>query len=211
MGLCVIAWLFKAFRVPVVTCALVAFGVLDPNLSAQSSEIVKPATLGGNVLDPQHRPTAGATVYLRAQEGIHTTTATTDSNGGYRFSSVKPGQYSLRAEMPGFDDAVFSSLFLKAGETKRIDLTFGPSQSGKSQPQTQPEFFDEPQFTVAGVSDTTNFGGHGSDTVVRTTESLAKDTVALSAGLPAATRTTTYSAVEEKSLLEAAKRNPESF
>ena len=210
MGLCVIAWLFKTFRVPVVTCALVVFGVLDPNLSAQSNETVKPATLEGNVLDAQHRPTAGATVYLRAQEGPHTT-ATTDSNGGYRFSPVKPGQYSLRAEMPGFDDAVLSSLFLKAGETKRIDLTFSPSKSGKSQAQAQPEFFDEPQFTVAGVSDTTNFGGHGSDTVVRTTESLAKDTVSLSAGLPAATATTTYSAVEEKSLLEAAKRNPESF
>jgi len=45
----------------------------------------------------------------------------------------------------------------------------------------QPEFFDEPQFTVAGVTDTTNLGGHGSNTVVRTKEALAKDVVSLAA------------------------------
>jgi tetratricopeptide (TPR) repeat protein len=43
----------------------------------------------------------------------------------------------------------------------------------------QPEFFDEPQFTVAGVTDSTNLGGHGSNTVVRTKEALAKDVVSL--------------------------------
>ena len=43
----------------------------------------------------------------------------------------------------------------------------------------EPQFYDEPQFTVAGVTDPTNLGGHGSDTVVRTKESLAKDAAAL--------------------------------
>lgn len=43
----------------------------------------------------------------------------------------------------------------------------------------QPEFFDEPQFTVAGVTDATNLGGHGSSTVARTKETLAKDVVSL--------------------------------
>jgi tetratricopeptide (TPR) repeat protein len=43
-----------------------------------------------------------------------------------------------------------------------------------------PQYYDQPAFTVAGVVDTTNLGGHGSDTVVRTRESLAKDTVSLS-------------------------------
>jgi tetratricopeptide (TPR) repeat protein len=44
-----------------------------------------------------------------------------------------------------------------------------------------PQFYDEPQFTVAGVKDPTETGGHGSDTVRRTTEALTKDTVELSA------------------------------
>ena len=214
MALRVIAWLFKVSRVSVVslvTSGLLAFGSLDPNLSAQTSDTAKPAILQGRVLDAQQRPIAGATVHLRAQPGTQTTTSTTDSNGGYRFSSVMPGQYSLRAEMAGLDDAVFSSLFLKPGETKRIDLAFSLPQSAKSTTQSPPEFFDEPQFTVAGVSDTTNFGGHGSDTVVRTTESLAKETVSLSGVSSPASSKPIHSADEEKSLLEAVTRNPESF
>lgn len=60
--------------------------------------------------------------------------------------------------------------------------------SAKSQPSAaqhspsgQPEFFDEPQFTVAGVTDVTSLGGHGSNTVLRTKEALAKDVVSLGA------------------------------
>jgi tetratricopeptide (TPR) repeat protein len=48
----------------------------------------------------------------------------------------------------------------------------------------QPEFFDEPQFTVAGITDATNLGGHGSNTIVRTKESLAKDLASLGAASP---------------------------
>jgi len=44
-----------------------------------------------------------------------------------------------------------------------------------------PQFYDDPQFTVAGVADASQTGGHGSDTMLRTTETLAKDTVALHA------------------------------
>jgi tetratricopeptide (TPR) repeat protein len=43
----------------------------------------------------------------------------------------------------------------------------------------RPEFFDEPHFTVAGVTDTTNLGGHGSDTIVRNREALAQATASL--------------------------------
>lgn len=52
------------------------------------------------------------------------------------------------------------------------------SQSAPSSPP-QPEFFDEPQFTVAGVTQAANAGGHGSDTVLRNSEALVKATVTL--------------------------------
>jgi len=73
-----------------------------------------------------------------------------------------------------------------------------------------PEFFDEPHFTVAGVTDTTNLGGHGSDTVVRNREALAKATAEMSK--PGAAAVLSASDVaKEKSLREAAERQPESF
>src|SRR6266850_4276846 len=73
-----------------------------------------------------------------------------------------------------------------------------------------PQFYDEPQFTVAGVADTTNLGGHGSDTVMRTKQALAKDTVSLTK--PATPDLSANSSgVAEKSLREAAGRAPRSF
>ena len=40
-------------------------------------------------------------------------------------------------------------------------------------------FSDQPNFTVAGVTDWTAVGGHGSDSILRTSEDLARETLAL--------------------------------
>jgi tetratricopeptide (TPR) repeat protein len=45
--------------------------------------------------------------------------------------------------------------------------------------QSPPPYFDEPQFIVSGVTDPAQRGGHGSDPVSRSAESLAKATAAL--------------------------------
>ena len=55
-------------------------------------------------------------------------------------------------------------------------LVFGQSQEKKSE---RPEYYDEPQFTVAGMADYTYRGGHGSDMVLRSTEELTKATAEL--------------------------------
>ena len=44
------------------------------------------------------------------------------------------------------------------------------------------QFSDQPNFSVAGVTDWTAVGGHGSDSTLRTTESLASATAALKSG-----------------------------
>jgi tetratricopeptide (TPR) repeat protein len=87
----------------------------------------------------------------------------------------------------------------------------GKSQPGQSSASGQPEFFDEPKFTVAGVTDTTNLGGHGSDSVLRTKESLAKETASLSKGSSTKTQPSASVAATEKSLRETAEHNPENF
>jgi tetratricopeptide (TPR) repeat protein len=63
---------------------------------------------------------------------------------------------------------------------------------------------------VAGVADATNLGGHGSDTVVRTKEALAKDTVSLIKPM-APDLSATSSSSTERSLREAVGRAPQSF
>lgn len=58
----------------------------------------------------------------------------------------------------------------------------GQEQSSPAPPQ----YFDEPKFVVAGVTDPSQRGGHGSDPVLRSAESLAKETAALRTGISAA-------------------------
>lgn len=147
-----------------------------PPLSVQSQES---ATLRGAVRDSQGNPIAGATVHLESKEATKTQTVSTDSQGNYSFTGLHGGVYVLRAAMDGFSDAEIPALFLGSQEKKTIDLALQPARTAVPAPALKPSFFDQPQFTVAGVTDTTSLGGHGSDTVVRARETLAKETVTL--------------------------------
>ena len=71
----------------------------------------------------------------------------------------------------------------------------------------QPVFFDEPKFTVAGVTDASNPVGHGS-TAWRTSDTLAKETVSL--GMSKASGSGSRSVRSEQSLREAA-HDPANF
>lgn len=76
--------------------------------------------------------------------------------------------------------ACFAS-FPKTGNAQAV---LPPCVAAKAEAKSSvdtPQFYDEPQFTVAGVKDPTDTGGHGSDTVRRTTEALTRETVELSA------------------------------
>jgi tetratricopeptide (TPR) repeat protein len=81
-----------------------------------------------------------------------------------------------------------------------------PSKQAPSQPSSSssssatPQFFDPPQFNVSGVTDTSSLGGHGSDSVVRTRNSLARETATLEKG---ADRTTREAAEQERGRINA--------
>ncbi|HKM48648.1 MAG TPA: tetratricopeptide repeat protein [Terriglobales bacterium] len=180
---------------------------------AQSQDAVRNATLGtvqGYVRDSGGRPVANATVFLQPATGAATPSAQTqithtDSEGTYRFAALPKGTYTLRAEMSGYDRAIVGPVSLAPKETKKIDLALVSAKASAAATQG-PEYFDEPQFTVAGVTQATSAGGHGSDTVLRATEALAKATVSLSkepaadSKLPPATT--------ESSLLKAVALSP---
>jgi len=99
-----------------------------------------------------------------------------------------------------------------AGSNKSQASEPHSSSSGKpgtgKQSAATPEFYDEPQFTVAGVTDASNPGGHGSDTMLRTTEALTRETVLLKKESPASSQPGSLNAVTEKSLREAVEHDP---
>jgi tetratricopeptide (TPR) repeat protein len=172
-------------------------------------------TLQGSVFDARGRLIAGATVYVQLKGETQTRTAITDSTGNYRFPGLRAGVYTLHAEMGGYENATHDPVSLGPKDTKRIDLTLSSAKAKGAQSSAagtsatgKPEFFDEPAFTVAGVTDTTNLGGHGSNTIVRSKESLAREAAALSKG---STPSASSVAETEKSLRDAAERQPENF
>jgi tetratricopeptide (TPR) repeat protein len=209
-------------------CVLAVMTAVAP-VRAQSHEQASAAkgqgTVQGRVLDSTGTPVANVAVFLQIAADNPTPMTPgqathTDMEGRYRLAVLQDGVYTLRAEMNGYGEAIVGPVNLARKETKDIDLTLVSNKVSTSQnappvkPATgkpgerTPEFFDEPHFTVAGVTQATNSGGHGSDTVLRTTEALAKATVSLSkesvgGSNPPASVTT------ESSLRDAVARNPQ--
>jgi hypothetical protein len=87
-------------------------------------------------------------------------------------------------------------------------LLFGQDQS----PLAPPQYFDQRNFIVAGVADPSQRGGHGSDPVLRSAETLAKETASLRKGNSAADaeekQGNALEAAAEQRFFEAADLNP---
>ncbi len=198
---------FRQTGIYIAACILVVAASLAQSQGPANAIL---GTVQGYVRDSGGRPLANATVSLQPSTGAETTsariqTAHTDSAGAYRFAALREGLYTLHAEMSGYDPTIAVPVSLAPKETKKIDLILVPPKVS-SAATLVPEFFDEPQFTVAGVTQATSAGGHGSDTVLRTTEALAKATVSLSKE-PAADSKLPL-ATTENSLLKAVTLNP---
>lgn len=155
-------------------------------------------------------PVADAKVTLRGN-GVSIATVRTDLRGGYRFSAVDQGAYTLRAEKAGQGSATVDVVISATEKSRTVDLNlaFPRAVEPQSSSNQRPEFFDEPHFTVAGVADTSGLGGHGSDAIVRNREALADATAALSR--PGSASSTSANAAMEERLREAVKHQPDDF
>jgi tetratricopeptide (TPR) repeat protein len=135
------------------------------------------ASVQVKVCDPQGRPIPGATVHLQSHHQPPSRLGHTDAQGQYRFTALGPGTYTVRAQMAGSGEARFGPFTLQAGTAKDVTLTLALAASRGSSRAL--EFFDEPQFTVAGVTDITNLGGHASNASAPAKQELARQIVAL--------------------------------
>jgi tetratricopeptide (TPR) repeat protein len=186
---------------------LVSITLLLVSLNGAGQQAADLGTLHGVIRDAEGKPVAQTAILLQRKGSGDSLNTQTDSQGHYSFKGLSDGVYSLRGSKTGYADAEISSVFLRPHESKTVDLTLGLVQQGQGPATSTPQFFDQPQFTVAGVTDTTNLGGHGSDTIVRTRNSLAKDTVSL--GEPAVK--VSSDSAREKSLRALAERQPVDF
>src|SRR5712691_9190574 len=167
------------------------------------------SSVEGTVRDSRGGPVQGATAHLLAQGTAGDVMLRTDAKGACRYVALAAGEYTIRVEKSGYVDASFGPFALREGQSTTIELTLTAATEKPQGVTTEaPQFFDQPQFTVAGVTDATNHGGHGSDAVSRTTQSLAHDVTTLD-GKP--TVAAQPAAATEASLRETLQRNPGDF
>jgi tetratricopeptide (TPR) repeat protein len=191
----------KLISMPAAACLLALLTILVPLSPAQPRSSDGTSTVEGMVRDSFHKPVSGAEVHLQLSGETQKLITRTDSNGAFKFSALREGTYRVRAEMSGKGTAAVSSVVLGRNQAKTVDLTLSTEAL---------TFFDEPTFSVAGVTDTTSLGGHGSDTMVGTKDALSKATVSLGRVSSGSLRSA-HRVEHEDILRETLARDPENF
>ncbi|MGB2676360.1 MAG: tetratricopeptide repeat protein [Candidatus Acidiferrum sp.] len=207
----------------ILLAGLVAAGAIAQTPSPSQLDAI---TVEGAVRDSAGEPVTGASVVLEEKSGGRRLETKTDAEGKFSFTVRHAGMYTATVEKAGFDKCVTNPMpLLSVGQKRQIDLrlqTATAAQLSSSSAATSSgamEFKDEPSFTVAGVTDWSGAGGHGSDTSLRTSEALARETLALkssgsdesSHGAAAGAATGRESLEEENKLRAAVARTPDSF
>jgi len=148
-----------------------------PGLLAQDA-LPQTAQVEGVVRDLNGRPIPGVSVILQQPGAADRRIAKTDSDGLFAVFALPAGNYDIKVEKGAFGTATSKSFSLAPAEKKHCEFVLRSGQSTDSS-LSGIELDDKPNFTVAGLSDLTGSGGHGSETRMRTGDVLAKETVEL--------------------------------
>ena len=145
----------------------------------RSSQTADHATtqITGIVLDSAGKPVGDASVRLERKDVPTTAEARTTPTGAFVFSALTPGRYTLIAEKSGLRSRSTVVVASTGGNQKQVELVLDADAAAAS--TAAMEFADKPNFAVAGVTDWTAVGGHGSDATLRTSEALARETLTL--------------------------------
>ena len=142
-------------------------------------------TIQGTVLGLDGKPVSDAVVSLEKKDSSSTVETKTNAAGAFVFSSLSTGSYRISAGKLGSRSPTTDVIASSDNSIEKVDLVLqgsglAPDFGISSAPGAQAmEFADQPKFTVAGVTDWTAVGGHGSDSTLRTSETLTNETLTL--------------------------------
>lgn len=172
---------------PLAGMFAVALAVCAPQVRSQTASSDTFAVVEGNVQDAQGHPLAGATVSLDSSNSTPAFTSTADLRGQFRFATLPAGTYTVHGKLSGYVETIQGPFELHDHQIKSIVLSLSKEAGQTSQKDSSSAiaFSDEPTFTVAGVTDTTTLGGHGSGPIVRNSDALSKETASLAHEKPA--------------------------
>lgn len=113
----------KFSRLGFVLLGLGLTAVLLPALSQTVNAQVLYGSVLGNVKDPSGAMVPGATVTITNNRTNQSRETITNDSGGYGFSTVQTGEYTLTVNLPGFKEAKQTDVQVALNSTTRIDLT----------------------------------------------------------------------------------------
>lgn len=160
-----------------ILVVLVSFSIGVAVAQETSSQQGVSAEIHGTVVDSAGKPVYKAVVRLEENGGSEIV-MTTSSAGDFAFSGLQAGTYQVSAEKSGRRSRVVSVARLKQADQRNVDLVLDSNASPSLSDESM-AFADKPNFTVAGITDWTAVGGHGSDSSLRTSEALARETTSL--------------------------------
>ena len=162
---------FVFFLALLTSCA----GYID----AQNTEAHKSPSISGLICDASGQALAGAEVILENAELRKVATSKSDAAGHFQFGGVDEGSYTLRVNHDGFREAREGPFVVRGGEAKTVVVHLAASVASAKEASAAIPFSDEPQFTVAGVTDTSALGVHASSRAAPNSTAMAKETAAL--------------------------------
>lgn len=198
----------KPARLPAIAVSWLAIGILvlvsaPASLSSKTTQgtSAKSITLKGVVHNAGGEPISGTDVYLDDEKSNACAHAVSGDDGSFKLTVEHGGTYTVRAAKSDWTGDQSDPIELPRDAKKSVELVMenshSPSARSESKTAATPtpgnsaamtngangtngiEFSDEPNFTVAGVTDRSNLGLHGSDTTARTSDSLARETARL--------------------------------
>ncbi len=180
-------------------CVSTTFGSAAAAEALTQGASAKSITVSGSVRNAGGEPISGADVYLDREKKPAIAHAVSADDGSFKLTVDRGGTYTVRAAKTGWTGDQSDPIELPRDANKRVELVMENSRnenpktatgartstpvSGNTASGTSGtngiEFSDEPSFTVAGVTDRSNLGLHGSDTTARTSDALARETAHL--------------------------------
>jgi tetratricopeptide (TPR) repeat protein len=166
--------------------------------------VVAQVTIQGTVHTSAGKPVENASVRAE-QQGAPAIETRTDAAGVFTLSAPSAAGYTLSAEKSGWHSRPTTISPASQGTPNHVDLILESEKDTNTVTDAAAmQFADNPNFTVAGVTDWTAVGGHGSDSTLRTSEDLARETLALKAQGSATSASTAPTSPEAESKLRTA-------
>ena len=167
-----------------VLAAVVLIAIFCDALDSRGAGVSSGGAIRGHVVDASGVAVPGAEVRLEMDGQVRARATSRARDGSFRFEGVAAGTYAVVAEEDGIRSSAVQVVVTDRGTQEDIAVVLGAGKSAGNTPNSGAramEFADNPIFTIAGVTDWTAAGGHGSDVSLRTSEALNRETLGLKA------------------------------